>query len=103
MKKMKKILKAVGSTCPLIPRISISSGSTWQVILQSLIANESDRPVWLIEKIEKNPEMLNAIGIEARLRVPERSKVLGRLKALEWLKVLDPQKKKKMASVVDVL
>ena len=117
MKKTKKILKAVGSTWPLIPRISISSGSTWkvvqqisiasgsawQVILQILIANESDRPVWLIEKIEKNPESLNAIGIEARLRVPERLKVLGRLKALERLKVLDPQKKKKMASVVDVL
>ena len=103
MKKTKKILKAVGSTCPLIPRISISIGSTWQVILQILIANESDRPVWLIEKIEKNPEMLNAIGIEARLRVPERLKVLGRLKALERLKVLDPQKKKKMASAVDVL
>jgi hypothetical protein len=103
MKKTKKILKAVGSTWPLIPRISISSGSTWQVILQILIANESDRPVWLIEKIEKNPEMLNAIGIGARLMVPERLKVLGRLKALERLKVLDPQKKKKMASAVDVL
>jgi hypothetical protein len=35
--------------------------------------------------------------------VPERLKVLGRLKALERLKVLDPQKKKKMASAVDVL
>jgi hypothetical protein len=104
MKKTKKILKAVGSTCPLIPRISISIGSTWQVILQILIANESDRPVWLIDKIEKNPEMLNAIGIGAGLMVPERLKVLGRLKALERLKVLDPQKKKKMmASAVDVL
>jgi hypothetical protein len=116
VKKTKKILKAVGSTWPLIPRISISigstwkvvrqismaSGSAWQVIQQILIANESDRPVWLIEKIEKNPEMLNAIGIGARLMVPERLKVLGRLKALERLKVLDPQKKK-MASVVDVL